>query len=76
MICSTTHRWNTCTGNSRAFADHALWIARHDASSAGTLRAGRPSWTFRQYDTGGTLPGDQNLFHGSLDRLKKLAGGA
>ncbi|MBB5126931.1 hypothetical protein FHS32_003672 [Streptomyces albaduncus] len=32
--------------------------------------------TFRQYDDGVTLPGDQNLFDGPLDRLKKIAEGA
>ncbi|OUC82099.1 hypothetical protein CA983_42780, partial [Streptomyces swartbergensis] len=35
------------------------------------------SWTFWQYDNGsGSLPGDQNLFDGSLDRLKQFVRGA
>ena len=78
VIYTTTHWWNTCTGSSRAFAaDHPLWIARYDAASAGTLPAGWTSWTFWQYDNGtGSLPGDQNLFNGSLDRLKQFARGA
>ncbi|MET9811366.1 lysozyme [Streptomyces sp. NPDC006129] len=78
VIYTTTHWWKTCTGNSSAFAaDHPLWIARYDSASAGTLPAGWSSWTFWQYDNGsGALPGDQNLFNGSLDRLKRFARGA
>ncbi|MEU0729351.1 lysozyme [Streptomyces sp. NPDC006140] len=78
VIYTTTHWWKTCTGNSSAFAaDHSLWIARYDSASAGTLPAGWSSWTFWQYDNGsGALPGDQNLFNGSLDRLKRFARGA
>ncbi|MFF6814803.1 lysozyme [Streptomyces sp. NPDC012403] len=78
VIYTTTHWWNTCTGNSRAFAaDHALWIARYDASGPGPLPAGWSTWTFWQYDNGGgTLPGDQNLFNGSLDRMKRFAQGS
>ncbi|AXE84943.1 lysozyme [Streptomyces sp. Go-475] len=78
VIYTTTHWWKTCTGDSSAFAaDHPLWIARYDAASAGTLPAGWSSWTFWQYDNGsGALPGDQNLFNGSLDRLKRFARGA
>ncbi|MFI9823677.1 lysozyme [Streptomyces sp. NPDC052013] len=76
VIYTTTHWWNTCTGGSRAFGrDHALWIARYSRSGAGTLPAGWSSWTFWQYDNGGTLPGDQNLFNGSLDRLRAFARG-
>ncbi|MER6715907.1 lysozyme [Streptomyces sp. NPDC000877] len=78
VIYTTTHWWKTCTGNSSAFAaDHPLWIARYDSASAGTLPAGWSSWTFWQYDNGsGALPGDQNLFNWSLDRLKRFARGA
>ncbi|MFE6485923.1 hydrolase, partial [Streptomyces sp. NPDC057757] len=32
-------------------------------------------WTFWQYDNSGSLPGDQNLFNGSMARLKELARG-
>lgn len=78
VIYTTTHWWNTCTGGSRAFAaGHALWTARYDAAGPGALPAGWSSWTFWQFDNGGgALPGDQNLFNGSLDRLKRFARGA
>ncbi|MFK0116196.1 lysozyme [Streptomyces sp. NPDC090994] len=76
VIYTTTHWWKTCTGNSRAFAaDHPLWIARYDAPSAGELPAGWASYTFWQYDNAGPLPGDQNVFNGSLARLKTFAAG-
>ncbi|MGC5567423.1 lysozyme [Streptomyces sp. FR-108] len=67
--------WKTCTGNSAAFApNHPLWLARYSAS-AGPLPAGWKYWTFWQYDNKGSLPGDQNLFNGSLSQLKALAKG-
>jgi lysozyme len=77
VIYTTAHWWTLCTGASSAFAaDHPLWIARYNSSDVGRLPAGWPSWTFWQYDNGGTLPGDQNLFNGSLAQLKKFARGA
>ncbi|MEV5611390.1 lysozyme [Streptomyces sp. NPDC052225] len=75
VIYTNYHWWAKCTGNSRAFAaDHALWLARYD-ESAGALPAGWGYWTFWQYDNGGSLPGDQNLFNGSLAQLRKFARG-
>ncbi|MFC5214942.1 lysozyme [Streptomyces coerulescens] len=76
VIYTTTHWWNTCTGTSRAFAsNHALWIARYNSSTAGSMPAGWQFWTFWQYDNGGSLPGDQNLFNGSMTQLRKFARG-
>ncbi|MET7701176.1 lysozyme [Streptomyces sp. NPDC005485] len=76
VIYTTTHWWNTCTGGSRAFAaNHALWLARYNSADAGSLPAGWTYWTFWQYDNSGSLPGDQNLFNGSMDRLRKFAKG-
>lgn len=77
VIYTTTHWWNTCTGDSRAFApDHALWTARYDAANAGALPSGWSFWTFWQYDNGGGLPGDQNLFNGSMAQLRRFARGS
>ncbi|MGW7662989.1 lysozyme [Streptomyces sp. NPDC054756] len=75
VIYTTAHWWNTCTGASRAFADHPLWVARYDAPDPGTLPSGWRAWTLWQYDNGGGLPGDQNLFNGSLTRLRSFARG-
>ncbi|MGW1499771.1 lysozyme [Streptomyces mirabilis] len=76
VIYTTTHWWNTCTGGSGAFAaNHALWLARYDSADTGALPAGWSTWTFWQYDNSGTLPGDQNLFNGSMTRLRQFAAG-
>ncbi|MGY0487336.1 lysozyme [Streptomyces sp. WG-D5] len=75
VIYTNTRWWQKCTGNSPAFAsNHALWLARYDAS-AGALPAGWTYWTFWQYDNSGRLPGDQNLFNGSTDQLRRFARG-
>ncbi|WP_225100782.1 lysozyme [Streptomyces sp. CoH27] len=74
VIYTTTQWWELCTGNSRAFSSsHALWIARHDTVGPGTLPGGWRYWTFWQYGTEGSLPGDQNLFNGPADRLRAFA---
>ncbi|WP_307673853.1 lysozyme [Streptomyces sp. V4I2] len=77
VIYTTAHWWNTCTGSSRAFgSNHALWAARYDSANAGALPAGWSFWTIWQYDNSGALPGDQNLFNGSLTQLRKFARGS
>nr|WP_208036542.1 lysozyme [Streptomyces cyanogenus] len=76
VIYTSTQWWKLCTGNSRALSSsNPLWIARHGTSRPGTLPGGWRYWTFWQYDTKGRLPGDQNLFNGTLSRLRVLARG-
>ncbi|WP_329133001.1 lysozyme [Streptomyces sp. NBC_00670] len=76
VLYTTANWWRLCTGDSTAFAaDHALWIARHGTSGTGALPGGWNTWTFWQYATAGTLPGDQNRFNGSLAGLKRFARG-
>jgi lysozyme len=76
VLYTTADWWRLCTGNSTAFAgDHALWIARHGASDPGALPGGWTTWTFWQSATAGTLPGDQDVFHGSLAGLRRFARG-
>ncbi|MFJ9379788.1 lysozyme [Streptomyces sp. NPDC101455] len=76
VIYTTTLWWKTCTGDNSSLAStHALWIARHNAADAGPLPAGWSYWTFWQYDNGGSLPGDQNLFNGTVSQLRKFARG-
>jgi hypothetical protein len=48
------------------------WVAAY-ASSAGTLPAGWPYYTFWQYADSGTFPGDQDVFNGALSNLQVLA---
>ncbi|MFF4711979.1 lysozyme [Streptomyces eurythermus] len=74
VIYTTTQWWKLCTGNSRAFSkDHPLWIARHGTARPGALPGGWRYWTFWQHRTKGALPGDQDLFNGTLDRLRIFA---
>ena len=51
-------------------------VARYNAADAGALPTGWGYWTIWQYDNGGSLPGDQNLFNGSLAQLKEFARGS
>ena len=72
-IYTTTDWWKTCTGNTAAYAAHdPLFIARY-ASTAGTLPAGWPFYTFWQHADSGTFPGDQDYFNGPLSGLRNLA---
>jgi len=75
VIYTTTDWWSTCTGNYAGFAANVpLWIARY-AATAGTLPHGWGFYTFWQYSSSGSLPGDQDVFNGSKARLKALAKG-
>ncbi|MCO1618785.1 lysozyme [Micromonospora tulbaghiae] len=72
-IYTTTDWWSTCTGNTSQFAaNNPLWIARY-SSSVGTLPAGWSTYSFWQWSSSGVFPGDQNVWNGSLDRLRVLA---
>jgi GH25 family lysozyme M1 (1,4-beta-N-acetylmuramidase) len=74
-IYTTTDWWTTCTGNNGGFgANNPLFIARY-ASTAGTLPNGWAYYTFWQYASSGTFPGDQDVFNGAYDRLQALATG-
>jgi GH25 family lysozyme M1 (1,4-beta-N-acetylmuramidase) len=72
-IYTTTNWWATCTGNYSGFAAYSpLWIARYN-SSVGTLPAGWGTYSFWQWASSGTFPGDQDVWNGSLGRLRVLA---
>jgi len=73
VVYSTYDWWNTCTGNwSGLAANDPLWIACY-CSTAGTLPAGYSFYTFWQYASSGTFPGDQDVFNGTSARLTALA---
>ena len=76
VIYSTTDWWSTCTGNSSGFSSKdPLWIANYSASHGGTLPRGWGFYTFWQYRSSGSLPGDQDVFNGAYKQLKALAKG-
>jgi GH25 family lysozyme M1 (1,4-beta-N-acetylmuramidase) len=73
-IYSTTDWWTTCTGNYSGFAAYdPLWIANYSASGGGPLPAGWGYYTFWQYASSGSQPGDQDVFNGAYSRLQALA---
>jgi GH25 family lysozyme M1 (1,4-beta-N-acetylmuramidase) len=72
-IYTTTDWWTTCTGNYSGFsANDPLWIARY-SSTVGTLPAGWGTYSFWQWASSGTFPGDQDVWNGTLARLQVLA---
>jgi len=73
VIYTTAAWWAMCTGNYSGFAtEDPLWIASY-GTGAGTLPAGWGFFTFWQYTSGGSLPGDQDVFNGSSSDLQRLA---
>jgi GH25 family lysozyme M1 (1,4-beta-N-acetylmuramidase) len=74
VIYSTTDWWTTCTGNYGGFArNDPLWIANYSASGGGPLPRGWGFYTFWQYSSAGSLPGDQDVFNGAFSQLQVLA---
>ncbi|GIL28429.1 lysozyme [Actinocatenispora comari] len=74
MIYTTFDWWNTCTGNSSAFAStNPFWIAIYRSTPPTSIPAGSATWTMWQYADSGTFPGDQDYFNGDMTRLKVLA---
>jgi len=73
VIYTSTSWWSTCTGNYAGFAANSpLWLARYSAN-IGALPAGWSTYSIWQWADHGTFPGDQNVWNGSLDRLRVLA---
>jgi GH25 family lysozyme M1 (1,4-beta-N-acetylmuramidase) len=74
VIYSTTDWWSTCTGNATRFhSTDPLWIANYGASGGGPLPGNWGFYTFWQYSSSGSMPGDQDVFNGDHNRLKALA---
>ncbi len=75
VIYSTADWWSTCTGNSTAFGKTSpLWLADYNGSP-GTVPGNWATYTFWQFASSGTFPGDQDVFNGSYTRLQVLAKG-
>jgi GH25 family lysozyme M1 (1,4-beta-N-acetylmuramidase) len=74
MIYTTFDWWNTCTGNSSAFAStNPFWIAIYRSTPPTSLPAGTSTWTIWQNADSGTFPGDQDQFNGAYSQLQALA---
>ena len=74
MIYTTVSWWNTCTGNSSAFAaTNPFWIASYGSTPPASIPAGAATWTIWQSASSGLLPGGQDRFNGSFVQLHALA---
>ena len=73
MIYTTADWWNRCTGNSTAFANHPLHIARYSTSGPGAMPAGWKTYNVWQYSSTGPFEGDSNVWRGSADDLARFA---
>ncbi len=74
MIYTNPNWWNPCTGNDATFGAYPLFNSGYVATPP-PPPAGWTTWTFWQYASSGTLPGDQDVFNGDYARLARLAGG-
>jgi GH25 family lysozyme M1 (1,4-beta-N-acetylmuramidase) len=73
MLYTTTDWWKSCTGNSSTFGStHPLFVARY-ANHVGPLPNGWKYYTLWQYSDSGKVPGDQNVFNGTMKSLLRLA---
>jgi GH25 family lysozyme M1 (1,4-beta-N-acetylmuramidase) len=73
IIYTTADWWDTCTGDSTAFAADQLWVAAYGDESP-PMPAGWGNWTFWQYTSRGRVPGiagpvDVSYFLSSAVRL-------
>jgi len=74
VIYTNTNWWKDCTGNYGGFGKYdPLWIANYSDSHGGPLPKGWGFYTFWQYSSSGSLPGDQDVFNGDHNRLRTLA---
>lgn len=73
MIYTTADWWNRCTGNSTAFTNHPLHIARYSTAGPGSMPAGWSTYNVWQYSSSGPFEGDSNVWRGSADDLARFA---
>ena len=72
-IYSTRGWWNQCTASDATFgATNPLFLACY-CSGPGTMPVGWDYHTIWQYNDAGILPGDQDVFNGSLAQLRTFA---
>ncbi|MBG6223697.1 uncharacterized protein with LGFP repeats/GH25 family lysozyme M1 (1,4-beta-N-acetylmuramidase) [Arthrobacter sp. CAN_A2] len=72
MIYTAASWWNQCTGNSTAFGDHALHVARYGTTTPGTMPAGWTRQDVWQYTDSGPVIGDWNQWNGDLASLESF----
>ncbi len=73
LIYTAADWWNTCTGGTTTFGDQLLDVASFTSAPPASLPTSWSAWTVWQYANSGSLPGDQNVFNGTLAQLTTLA---
>ncbi|PPB50774.1 lysozyme M1 [Arthrobacter pityocampae] len=73
MIYTTANWWNECTGNTTAFGDHALHLARYGSTTPGAMPSGWTKQSVWQYTDVGPVVGDWNQWNGDLASLDAFA---
>jgi len=73
-IYTTTDWWTYCLGNNASFgATNPLFIASY-TTTPGVMPPGWGYQSIWQYNDHGILPGDADVFNGSLTQLRQFAG--
>lgn len=73
LIYTSTSWWNQCTGSSTAFGSKCPLVVARYATSVGTLPAGWSYQTIWQNSDKAPWGGDNDIFNGNLDQLKRIA---
>jgi len=75
-IYTTTDWWTYCLGNNSSFgATNPLFLARY-TTTPGVMPPGWGYQSIWQYNDHGILPGDADVFNGSLSQLQAFATGS
>lgn len=74
LIYTNYHWWKDCTGDTKAFRSHPLWMARWRTDVPSPLPGGWRKATIWQYDDAGRFVGDQNAYKGTARSLAAFAG--
>ena len=72
MIYTTAGWWSQCTGNSGAFGNQPLHLARY-STYIGNLPNGWGTYSVWQYSSTGPFAGDSNAWNGTYANLQKFA---
>jgi uncharacterized protein with LGFP repeats len=77
VIYTTNGWWTHCTGAATGFGNDPLWIAPSNSDTPGSpaIPASWSAYTFYQYATSGTFPGDQDYFNGTAAQVPAFAQG-
>jgi GH25 family lysozyme M1 (1,4-beta-N-acetylmuramidase) len=73
LIYANQDFWGSCLSNSSAFVANQLFVASYTSAGAPAMPGGFSRYALWQYAAGGTYPGDQDRFAGTVAALRLLA---